>query len=45
MPSFVQKMDADLAGLDYEINTKGVMQHPAMAEWIDAMATKSAQDM
>jgi hypothetical protein len=45
LPSFVQKLDADLAGLEYQLSSKGVMQHPAMAEWIDAMATKSVDEM
>ena len=45
LPSFAKKLDVDLAGLDYRLSTKGVVLHPAMADWIEQTAKNQAQNM
>jgi len=45
LPSFHKKLERDLAGLDYQLNAKGVVLHPAMPDWIEQVAKTHAQDM
>lgn len=45
LPSFHKKLEADLAGLDYQLNSKGVMLHPAMSDWIEQVAETHAKSM
>jgi len=45
LPSFHKKLERDLAGLDYQLNAKGVVLHPAMPDWIEQVAKTQAQDM
>ncbi len=45
LPSFHKRLEADLAGLEYQLNTKGVMLHPAMANWIEEVVNREASNM
>jgi hypothetical protein len=39
--SIQQQVEDDIAGTDYVFNTKGLVQHPNYARWVDAMAQQA----
>lgn len=40
--SIQQQVEDDIAGTDYVFNTKGLVQHPNYARWVDAMAATAS---
>lgn len=43
--SIQQQVENDIAGTDYVFNTKGLVQHPNYARWVDAMARAAITDL
>jgi hypothetical protein len=42
--SIQQQVEDDIAGTDYVFNTKGLVQHPNYARWVEAMAQAAITD-
>ena len=43
LPSFSKKIKVDLEGLDYRFNTKGIVQHPSFAKWVQDVVEEEGE--
>lgn len=45
LPRFADKLRANLEGLDYQFNAKGVVQHSALADWFQEIVKKESANL